>query len=124
MNDRNGNELKNKEMFKIIQGICQKGKICIPQFIEVKDEAEVLIVFSDSSGKSGKTAEVCAEIPLISFAGSDTLKLDSIDVTVSTKEKYNKQVSAQYIRKMTLFNWSEIFIENILLPLLVLFICY
>lgn len=49
-----------------------------------------------SPQKSDKTAEVCAEIPLISSAVSDTLKLGSIDVTVSTKEKYNKELSTRY----------------------------
>ncbi|OQX04623.1 MAG: hypothetical protein BWK80_53380 [Desulfobacteraceae bacterium IS3] len=83
-------------MFKVIQGIYQKGKICISQFIDVKDETQILIVFSDSSEKSSRRVEVCVEIPLISSAGPDTLKLDSIDVTVSTKEKYNKELSAQY----------------------------
>jgi len=83
-------------MFKVVQGIYQKGKICIPQFIDVKDETQILIVFSDSSEKSNNRAEVCAEIPLVFSAGSDMLKLDSIDVTVSTKEKYNKELSAQY----------------------------
>ncbi len=83
-------------MFKVVQGIYQKGKICIPQFIDVKDETQILIVFSDSSEKSNDRAEVCAEIPLVFSAGSDTLKLDSIDVTVSSKEKYNKELSAQY----------------------------
>jgi len=81
-------------MFKVVQGIYRKGKICIPQFIDVKDETQILIVFSDSAEKSDD-ADICTEIPLIS-AGSDILKLDSIDVTVSTKENYNKELSAQY----------------------------
>ncbi|GEM_PF-6676419 len=83
-------------MFKVVQGIYQKGKICIPQFIDVKDETQILIVFSDSSEKLNDRSEVCAEIPLVFSAGSDILKLDSIDVTVSTKEKYNKELSALY----------------------------
>lgn len=82
-------------MFKVVQGIYQKGKICIPQFIDVKDETQILIVFSDSAEKSDDAADICTEIPLIS-AGSGILKLDSIDVTVSTKEKYNNELSAQY----------------------------
>jgi hypothetical protein len=83
-------------MFKVAYGIYQKGKICIPQFIDVKDETQILIVFSDSSVKSDERVEVSAEIPLISSAGPDIVNLDSVDVTVSTKEKYKKKLSAGY----------------------------
>jgi len=82
-------------MLKVIEGIYQKGKIFIPQVIDIKDETQVLIVFSDTAYQMKNQHDALIEIPLESSAQSDKPELEDIDVTVSTKEKYLKELSMQ-----------------------------
>jgi len=82
-------------MFKVIEGVYHKGKICIPQFIEMRDETKVLIVFTDNSDESVNINKPSVELPVTNYAESNKLKLEDIDVTISTKEKYKKELLIQ-----------------------------
>ncbi len=82
-------------MFKVIEGIYHKGKICIPQSTDMIDETKVLIIFTDNSGESVHIDKPLVELPVTNSAEPDKLKLEDIDVTISTKEKYEKELLAQ-----------------------------
>ena len=91
-------------MFKAIEGIYQNGKICVPPLMSMKDNTRILIIFSDASDKTNDKIETSIEIPVIAQQQSDKLKLDDIDVTVSTKESFYKELLKQDSEKE---NYSE-----------------
>jgi len=87
-------------MYKTIEGTYHKGKIHVPQFVRIKDKTQILLVFKDTSAKIEKKDESPTTIPLKITDESEGLKLDDINVTISSKEKYEKQLSKHYDKEI------------------------
>jgi len=62
----------------------------------MRDETQVLIIFSDSFDNPDNISTDSTEIELISSTESEQLKLDDFDVTISTIEKYEKELAIQH----------------------------
>lgn len=76
-------------MYKVIEGIYQRGKIIVPQLPDVKDKTKVIIAFEEQTshtekGSSARHKEISLDLPK---------NLEEIDVSISTANKYRAQLA-------------------------------
>ena len=76
-------------MYKIIEGIYQRGKIIVPQLPDLKDKTKVIIAFEEQTSytekrNSTRHKEISLDLPT---------NLEEIDVSISTTDKYRAQLA-------------------------------
>ena len=76
-------------MYKVIEGIYQRGKIIVPQLLEVKDKTKVIIVFAEEMSPTEKMSS--AKYKKISFDLPNNL--EEVDVSINTANKYRAQLA-------------------------------
>lgn len=82
-------------MFKVIEGIYKKGKIIIPELLDIHDQTRVLIAFADRTSWNEDIANF-AETEEIALEFPDSL--DEVDVSVPTASLYKARL-AQAVEK-------------------------
>lgn len=76
-------------MYKVIEGIYQRGKIIVPQLLKVKDKTKVIIVFAEEMSPTEKMSS--AKYKKISLDLPNNL--EEIDVSINTANKYRAQLA-------------------------------
>jgi hypothetical protein len=76
-------------MYKVIEGIYERGKIIVPQLPDVKDKTKVIIAFEDQTSHTEKKSStrhkgISLDLPK---------NLEEIDVSISTANKYRAQLT-------------------------------
>ena len=76
-------------MYQVIEGLYKGGKIVFPRLPDVKERTKVIAVFVEGAPQvegrvSMEHEEISIELPK---------KLDEVDVSVSTANKYRKQLT-------------------------------
>jgi len=76
-------------MYRVIEGIYQRGKILVPQLPDVKDKTKVIIAFAEQTSQTEESGSIAhKEIPL------DLPKnLEEIDVSITSANKYRAQLA-------------------------------
>jgi len=76
-------------MYKVIEGIYQRGKIIVHQLPDVRDKTKVIIAFEEQAShteirSSTSHKEISFDLPK---------NLEEIDVSISTTNKYRAQLA-------------------------------
>jgi predicted DNA-binding antitoxin AbrB/MazE fold protein len=80
-------------MIKSIEGIYQDGEIRTLQSVPLENGTPVLIVFADSPHTSDESGKNVRHISVAQISTSDKPELDEIDVSIETKEEYERMLS-------------------------------